>query len=337
MKNAPRSLFKNKMLLNIIKMKISETLGNSSNSSEDLGNTSSKSSGKVKQCSPSLRWCFTLHKWTDEEVSSIKGIIEDNCRFGVFSKEYGKTGETPHLQGYIEFCQKARPKGIFGIPRMHWEKAKGNKIQNEEYIKKEYQSYAEVAPSGATAIANEDESKNESIDKIKNGRELWYYPKKFNIDINLFNWQKDLKVILDDTPDDRSIYWIWETKGRAGKTTFQKWVYLNYKKVVVLSGKCEDMKNGIIQYEKTNDCLPEIILINIPRVNENHVSISGMEQVKDMFFFCGKYEGGMVCGPNPHVVVFANEPPDVDTMSADRWKIWNIDHSETLGILHSKM
>ena len=40
-----------------------------------------------------------------------------------------------------------------------------------------------------------------------------------------------------------------------------------------------------------------------------------------MFFFSGKYEGGMVCGPNPHVLIFANDEPDTHKMSADRWII----------------
>jgi len=284
---------------------MNETLGNSSNSSANLGNTSPSSApvkkGKKKQISPAIRWCFTLHKYTEEEVSSIYSIIQENCKFAIFAKENGESGETPHLQGYIEFKNKMRPSGVFGIPRIHWETAKGSRQHNIDYI-------------------------------LKEGGEVFWWPKKYDININLYSWQKDLKTIIDTIPDDRSIYWIWEAQGCAGKTTFQKWIYLNYKKVVVLSGKCEDMKNGIVQYNKTNDCLPEIVLVNIPRCNSNFVSISGLEQIKDMFFFCGKYEGGMVCGPNPHVIVFANEPPEADTMSADRWKIWNIDKSETIGI-----
>jgi len=54
------------------------------------------------------------------------------------------------------------------------------------------------------------------------------------------------------------------------------------------------------------------------------MSYTGMEEIKDMFFYSGKYEGGMVCGRNPHVMVFANEPPDYDKMSANRWKVTEI-------------
>jgi len=268
--------------------------GSSSNSSGALGNTNQ---GPKKQISPAIRWCFTLHKYTEEDCSSMKQIIKQNCRYGIFSKELGESGETPHLQGYIEFKKKSRPKSVFPNATIHWQKAKGNIQQNQTYIQKE-------------------------------GGEIFEFPEteKYKININLYSWQKDLKRKLDNIPDDRTIHWLWESQGCAGKTTFQKWIYLNYSKVVVLSGKGEDMKNGIIQYQKTNSYLPKIVLVNIPRVNENFVSISGLEQIKDMFFFCGKYEGGMVCGPNPHVVVFANEPPDEEKMSADRWDIVNINN-----------
>lgn len=94
---------------------------------------------------------------------------------------------------------------------------------------------------------------------------------------------------------------------------------------MVVSGKGSDMKNGIIQYKEKNGCLPKIILINVPRTSIDFVSFTGIEEIKDMFFFSGKYEGGMVCGPSPHVYIFANNRPDTNKMSADRWNIQYID------------
>jgi hypothetical protein len=49
-----------------------------------------------------------------------------------------------------------------------------------------------------------------------------------------------------------------------------------------------------------------------------------MENVKDGLFFSTKYESGMVRYNPPHVIVFANVPPDVTKMSADRWVIKEI-------------
>ncbi len=88
-----------------------------------------------------------------------------------------------------------------------------------------------------------------------------------------------------------------------------------------MSGKSADMKNGIVQYIQKNEETPDIVLINVPRSSQEYVSYEGIESIKDMFFFSGKYEGGMVCGANPHVYIFANEPPPTEKLSADRWKI----------------
>jgi len=43
-----------------------------------------------------------------------------------------------------------------------------------------------------------------------------------------------------------------------------------------------------------------------------------------MFFYSGKFHGGMINGKEPHVIVFANEPPDTSKMMMDRWQIINI-------------
>jgi len=40
-----------------------------------------------------------------------------------------------------------------------------------------------------------------------------------------------------------------------------------------------------------------------------------------MYFYSGKYEGGMICGNCPHVLIFANEPRDTSKLAHDRWVI----------------
>lgn len=246
----------------------------------------------VKRVSAAKRWCFTLNNYTEEDFGSIKKIVEQYCKKACIGREKASTG-TPHLQGYIEFLKKDRPKNkkYCWNQKIHWEKCKGDEDANISYCEKD--------------------------------GDVWYFPTPYEIDIeNWYEWELDLLKILKEKPDDRTIYWIWEGKGCAGKTVFQKWIYTNLqKRTITLSGKCNDMKNGIIAYKQTNGALPEIILINIPRVNKNHVSIAGVEEIKDMYFFCGKYEGGMVCGPNPHVCIFANEKPPEDVLSKDRLKV----------------
>lgn len=266
-------------------------MSNSSNSSTEEGNTKPP---PQKQVSPSKRWCFTYNNYPSDWENEIVPKLKELGKYSI-GVEVGESG-TPHLQGYIEFKVKCRPKNILSN-KIHWEKCKGSKIENLNYTQKD-----------GIFVENFSNKYKCKIDK-------------------LFKWEEEIIKIISKSPDDRSIYWYWEPNGCAGKTTFQKYVFTHFEKVVILSGKGEDMKNGIVQYLKLNEYLPEIVLINIPRSQDKFVSWAGIEQVKDMFFFCGKYEGGMVCGENPHVICFSNNTPETDPesgeykISKDRLKI----------------
>lgn len=270
-----------------------------SNVFQDRGNTSNPVlSKKSKTISPAKHWCFTLNNWTEEEYCSIVSTINTKSIYGIIGSEIGSLGETPHLQGYIHFKSKVRAKSAHHNSRIHWEKCKGNKKQNIEYCSKECVKYV--------------------------------FPKPYTIDISLNKWENGIIDIIAKEPNQRTINWFWEETGGVGKTTFQKWVFLNYQKVVVLGGKGGDMKNGVVQYLKNTQSLPEIILINVPRTMLDYISYTGIEEIKDMFFYSGKYEGGMICGKSPHVLIFANSPPNKDRMSKDRWNVkhlkeWELD------------
>lgn len=278
--------------------KIIKNFSNSADSAVEAGNTRTASKTEVKQVNPSVRWVFTLNNYTEEQYSSIKQMVIFKCKFAIIGKEHvgmEEYGLTPHLQGYVEFKKKQRPIAVFGFisTGMHWEKARAKRVK---------QNYCE-----------------------KEG-DVWKFPDAWKQEIaEWWGWEKMIIEELNIQPDNRTINWIWESTGVAGKTVFQKWVHQHFKGVMALSGCAADMKNGIIEYEKTNDELPKIIFINLPRVQGGHLSYSGMEQVKDMFFYSGKYEGGMVNGPSPHVYVFANEEPERSNLSSDRWRIYEID------------
>lgn len=240
----------------------------------------------------SKKWCFTLNNWTTEQYDELLlKLVEHKYIIG---KEVGEQG-TPHLQGYIEFKNKKLPMGYMGIKEIHWEKAKKCKEANLLYCSK----------SG------------DFVTNFKMPSKKAEYKKEI---ITFYPWQSELLNLLREDPHERKIHWFWEPSGCAGKTTIQKYVYTHFDNCVVLSGKACDMKNGIVQCKE----LPRIVLINIPRSSLNYISYAGIEEIKDMFFFSPKYEGGMVCGPEPHVIVFANEPPEDGKMSADRWVVHDI-------------
>jgi len=105
---------------------------NSSIASAEEGNTITSSSPQI---SPAIRWCFTLNNYTNEDISSIVLVFRDKCKFCIIGDEVGESG-TPHLQGYVEFNTKLRPKGLLSN-KIHWEKAKGDRKQNVLYCSKQ--------------------------------------------------------------------------------------------------------------------------------------------------------------------------------------------------------
>lgn len=250
-----------------------------------------------------LNWCFTFNNYSVEDIEILETYFKQFCFKYCFQEETGpgtddKPG-TPHLQGVISLKKRAR-WSEFGLPRtMHWEACKS--------VTKAYLYCSKIETRTGQIFAMN-------------------YTLPYNIEIQKFyDWENDLIQIMKEKPDDRFIHWVHEPDGNRGKTTFQKWVYCNFEKVVVLSGKGADMKNGVVEYKKKTGNLPKIILINIPKsVDSDFISYTGIEEVKDMFFYSGKYEGGMVCGENPHVFIFSNEVPNISKMSKDRWKVVNI-------------
>jgi len=265
----------------------------------DLGNNETKSDNfKTK------KYVFTVNNFLELEYRTIlKYLKNESVRF-IMGKEVGEKCGTPHLQGYVEFSSdrwRSAVKKGFGR-ECYLKRAKGSLEQNFDYTTKDGQF----------------DTKGIDI------RSLTYK----GPEIDLKPWQETLLEILDTEPNDRDIYWYWENKGGSGKTTFGKWIDFNREGVLCISGKSNDIKNGILTYKEKNSRFPKVIIIDVPRSNMGYVNYGAMEEVKNMFFFSGKYEGGSVNGPHPHVIIFANEEPDENMMSLDRWKIVNLREDE---------
>ena len=263
---------------------------NSSNSSNgDLGNTKTKS-----QDSPAKRWVFTLNNYTEEEFNSIREEFSSNSSKYSIGREVGEEG-TPHLQGYVELESKARFSYFKKImPRAHIEKAKKNRATNITYTQKEG-SY------------------------IQNFKEEVYIeepnPKLMFL--------KELIDKYERPKGDRLVHCVVDKKGGLGKTEFARYIVMKTKGAIVLSGKGADMKNAVLEYVKTNNESPKTIIIDVPRSCSDYISYQGIEEVKNMFFYSGKYEGGMVCGNKPFVLLMMNEYPDMEKLSEDRWRIYD--------------
>lgn len=140
-------------------------------------------------------------------------------------------------------------------------------------------------------------------------------------------WQRSLVRILSQKPNNRTIHWYWEGVGGTGKSVFCKYLCATMG-ALLCSGRASDMKYLIVQYQKRKKEFPHLILFDVPRTNVGFLDYQGLEEVKNGCFVSTKYECSMVVMDNPHVVVFANYPPNRDKLSEDRWHIVEIQNDD---------
>lgn len=142
-----------------------------------------------------------------------------------------------------------------------------------------------------------------------------------------FPWEIEILEQIKEEPDDRTIHWYWSEEGCVGKTSFCKYLTVKHG-ATLLQGKGADIRNAVSTYFKTKGYHPELCVFPVPAsFNYDFVNYDAIEQIKDMYFYSGKYEGGEVVGASPHVYIFANEPPNYEKLKPDRWHVVKIDAS----------
>ena len=265
-------------------------------------NSSNSSNGGVildpplnnKQISPSKRWCFTLNNYTSEHIELISSIVPALCDKYIVGKEIGESG-TPHLQGFVCFKTKIRPLSKINIPEIHWEKAKGNDA-SQNYCGKDGDVILFKGIPKPLKLMTRDLMRPEQLAIA------------------------DKFIEPEDELFGRKIFWYWEEEGGWGKSILTKYM-VHKMEALLVQGANQDILCGVSQWIKEKGHAPPIIIFDIPRVNNGHISYQAIESLKNGMFFSGKYESGMVCFNCPHIIVFANEEPDTYKLSMDRWEI----------------
>lgn len=218
----------------------------------------------------------------------FKDFIEEQTKY-IYGYETCPTTDKKHLQFYFQTKNKfgIRLQTLYELhPKTHFEICNGTEEDNFIYCSKN---------GSYTTNIIETYIPNLSPDKL--------YP-----------WENEIINIILSKPDERTIYWYWEPTGNTGKTTFSKFLSFYYK-AIPLEGK----KNDILYCAA---CFPSLIYIyDIERSLEDHLSYGAIEKIKNGYFMCAKYESKPIIRSNPHVICFANFPPNNMKLSNDRWKI----------------
>lgn len=262
--------------------------------------------------SRSRGWCFTWNNYSESQVEQLSSKIEGlEVTWAIVGREVGKVNHTKHLQGALYFKSMKslkQLKDMYG-PTIHWETMKGNKEHQYVYCSKENDI---VIQKGMEKFHSKQDN-------------AWSIPNPLRDKIPR-KWQQEVMDLVMDEPEERKIHWYVDRQGGRGKSTIVKWLVVVMKAMVVC-GKVEDIKYGLAKLMTDQKAPPKVICWELPRSNHG-ISYTGLEQVKEGIFYNTKYECCTVTYPSPHVLVFANEVPEKEKLTLDRWIIHDLDAEE---------
>jgi hypothetical protein len=281
-------------------------------------------------------WCFTLNNYTDDSIEFIASNA-DCFEYLIYGKEVGESG-TPHLQGFVSFKSRVRRNHcVEKIGQAHFTVARH--VDNSiEYCKKD-SDYTEfgVRSLGRTAGRTDlDDFKKAVLNGctdmkvIRNdfSEVVAKYPKFVSDFVNdhmptrniefhpLREWQESLYGELILPPNKRTIYFVIDTVGNAGKSWFAHYYcHIHDNGQVLLPGKKADMSYAL-------HVSTRVLFVDAPRSKQgDFIQYDFLEDVKNGYIFSSKYESRMKTIGDCHVVVLMNEQPDMSKLSADRYKI----------------
>jgi len=244
----------------------------------------------LKRVIPSKKWCFTSYELQIKQLETL--FIKNGVKYVIGEEVCPKTGRA-HRQGYIESDSKIRPIEKFKTETTHWEAARGTQEDNIKYC-------------------------------IKEGKYVTNFKLKKPIKtlVKLYKWQQEVEALALSEPDDRSVHWYWESKGGSGKSALCKYLAIKHNVLVIQGGKLADIMNIIFNTDMDETTC---VIIDIPRCNKGKVSYSSIENIKNGMVTNTKYETGVKIFNSPHVIVFSNFEPELESLSKDRWKVKKID------------
>lgn len=285
----------------------------------------------------SPNWVFTCNNYTDQHLRCLAELAEtDLVVYMIYGKEVGESG-TPHLQGFVKFSRRLALSQVrVKLTNCHCEPSRAPKSAIE-YCRKD----GDVTEYGELPVRQGQRSDLEAfMEDVKQGnhdiksiRELHpdvcaRYPRfvtDYLIDHTpiptvedhpMKDWQVELCDYLDNPPDDRTIMFVVDYQGNAGKSWFAKAYHAKHPEHVqiIQPGKKADMAYAL-------DSTKKIIFVDAPRSKQGeYLQYDFLEQLKDQQVFSTKYESRMKFLAKCHVVVFMNEDPDETKLSADRFK-----------------
>lgn len=281
--------------------------------------------------------------------------FEGKDEYTIYQHELGEETNINHLQGYTCFYNNQRSSYLIKILRQYsgqstwFQLRKGKHSEAKGYCSKkdsrldgpyEYGDDSEIAEGKGQR--SDLISIRDKIDKGEKEVKIWsehfgsytrYHKgfreyrmlrqqdeeqKKFideNKDIDPYGWQLEAMDRINDQ-NKRTLLWIYDLKGKTGKTHFAKYLMSKYNVYYIRGGKHNDIAYAY-NYE-------QYIIFDYPRDKEDFVIYSTIEMFKDGLVQSNKFNSHVKLTSSKKVLVLSNWPPEKSKLSIDRWEICEI-------------
>jgi len=121
-----------------------------------------------------------------------------------------------------------------------------------------------------------------------------------NFKHKFYGWQKHILEIINHPPNDRTVYWIYDSLGGLGKTTFCKHLLTKRGSKYFKINRKED-----VLFRISSDT--RLFIFDIPRAGGDYLNYELLETIKDGYWESTKYEGSTVARDEPcYLFCFSN-------------------------------
>lgn len=274
-----------------------------------------------------MTWETNLAQRKLPDIKDLQKFFDRYSEEAIFQIEQGQKQKKIHIQGIFVLASNRRSKKFT--------------------LKLFEQNFKNVA--GLTLLPVHDRSALELYVQKEEGRidGPYYGGNKQVYDpemaiIPLRKWQEELFALVTgpekENLKDRTVIWIEDTRGRAGKSWFQKWLRCGQRKIQSRNlpiDRLDRLASAInIISKKTKVDLYCFELTKSKGFDQHYEDMFGMvEQIKNgMVISCfrGCYEEAIFSPPI--VLIFSNEKVEsfLKYLIYDRWKVFEINKNQSL-------
>lgn len=150
----------------------------------------------------------------------------------------------------------------------------------------------------------------------------------------LHPWQVDLQTLLDGPVDSRKIYWVMDTVGGKGKSTWANSFESRHSDCYLGAS----VRHETLTYDIVSSGKKKFYLLDFSRGSlKNQLPYRAIEALKNGVVQASLYHGRKLKMRPPHVVVFSNDGPDTSQLSRDRYVIYDINDLNLVDVTQSYM